>query len=277
MQQKLNDKNDMILLERQQWEKEKDEIKGLVNLDSEVVSLNVGGTHHLKTERDVLRLVKGSILEKMFNGMNELKEIDGEVFLDRDGSTFLNLVNYLRNDREVFPDFMDHNDERQFLKELEFWKVPTKYGKMGKSLAPVPQVQSYQSQKVTVMSQQQNDAMSGVSGGEDSQGVALKAAKDKWNELGPLRLDDIVANSEVPIDQSMKFGQSKYNKFIIGQLGGNGKVTGVGKEINHIIYEGQFLNDVYNGFGRFIYSNGNYYIGNWEEGKRSGFGKLVDK
>jgi len=66
------------------------------------------------------------------------------------------------------------------------------------------------------MSQQQNDAMSGVSGGEDSQGVALKAAKDKWNELGPLRLDDIVANSEVPIDQSMKFGQSKYNKFIIG-------------------------------------------------------------
>jgi len=143
MQQKLNDKNDMILLERQQWEKEKDEIKGLVNLDSEVVSLNVGGTHHLKTERDVLRLVKGSILEKMFNGMNELKEIDGEVFLDRDGSTFLNLVNYLRNDREVFPDFMDHNDEIQFLKELEFWKVPTKYGKMGKSLAPVPQVQSY--------------------------------------------------------------------------------------------------------------------------------------
>ena len=26
----------------------------------------------------------------------------------------------------------------------------------------------------------------------DSQGVALKAAKDKWNELGPLRLEDIV-------------------------------------------------------------------------------------
>jgi len=35
---------------------------------------------------------------------------------------------------------------------------------------------------------------------EDSHGVALKAAKDKWNELGPLRLDDIVANSQIPID-----------------------------------------------------------------------------
>lgn len=29
-------------------------------------------------------------------------------------------------------------------------------------------------------------------GDQDSQGVALKAAKDKWNELGPLRLEDIV-------------------------------------------------------------------------------------
>ena len=57
----------------------------------------------------------------------------------------------------------------------------------------------------------------------------------------------------------------------------NGKVTGVGKEINHIIYEGQFKDDIYNGFGRFIYSNGNYYIGNWLDGKRSGYGKLVDK
>lgn len=113
--------------------------------------------------------------------------------------------------------------------------------------------------------------------GEDSQGVALKAAKDKWNELGPLRLEDIVQNSQEPIDQSMKFGQSSYNKYIIGQLGANGKVTGVGKEINHIIYEGQFIDDVYNGYGRFIYSNGNYYIGQWLDGKRSGYGKLVDK
>ena len=112
---------------------------------------------------------------------------------------------------------------------------------------------------------------------DDSHGVALKAAKDKWNELGPLRLEDIISNSKEPIDQSMTFGQSKYNRYIIGQLGHNGKVTGVGKEINHIIYEGQFVDDVYNGYGRFIYSNGNYYIGNWLDGKRSGYGKLVDK
>ena len=75
----------------------------------------------------------------------------------------------------------------------------------------------------------------------------------------------------------MKFGQSKYNRYIIGQLAPNGKVNGVGKEINHIIYEGMFKDDTYNGFGRFIYSNGDYYIGQWVDGKRQGHGKLVDK
>jgi len=108
-------------------------------------------------------------------------------------------------------------------------------------------------------------------------GVALKAVKDKWNELGPLKLEDIIANSTESIDQSLQFGQSRHNKFIIGQVNHDGRVFGVGKEINHIIYEGQFKNDIYHGYGRYIYSNGNYYIGNWVDGKRSGWGKLVDK
>ena len=46
----------------------------MVKLDSEVVAINVGGTHHMMTERDVLRLVPGSTLEKMFNGLHELKK-----------------------------------------------------------------------------------------------------------------------------------------------------------------------------------------------------------
>jgi hypothetical protein len=60
----------------------------MVKLDSEVVSLNVGGTHHMMTERDVLTHVHGSKLEKMFSGLHHLKKIESEVFLDRDGRTF---------------------------------------------------------------------------------------------------------------------------------------------------------------------------------------------
>ena len=128
MQRKLMEMNDALNKSRADFNLEKNSMKDLVNMDSEVVPLNVGGTHHLMTERDVLRQVKGSILEKMFNGCHELKKIDDEVFLDRDGKTFLNVVNYLRNDREVFPEFGDKNDEVHFFKELDFWKIDTKHG-----------------------------------------------------------------------------------------------------------------------------------------------------
>jgi hypothetical protein len=103
---------------------------------------------------------------------------------------------------------------------------------------------------------------------ESPPGLALQAVKDKWNELGPLRLEDIIANSDEPLNQQFQFGQSAYSEFIIGQLGPDGRVQGVGKEINNIIYEGQFKNDIYHGFGRYIYSNGNYYLGQWSNGKR---------
>ena len=85
--------------------------------------------------------------------------------------------------------------------------------------------------------------------------------RNKWQELGPLRLEQIVANSVEVIDQSRQFGQSRFNKYLIGQVGPDGRISGVGKEINEIIYEGQFKQDVYHGYGRYIYSNGNYYIG----------------
>ena len=141
MQRQLNAKADAIQAERDKWEKEKEEIRAMINLDSEVVSLNVGGTHHLKTERDVLRLCKGSTLEKMFNGMHELKKIDDAVFLDRDGRTFQYLVNYLRNDRTVFPEFMDKNDEIHFFKELDYWKIPVRPNT--KSASSVYNAQNY--------------------------------------------------------------------------------------------------------------------------------------
>jgi len=73
---------------------------------------------------------------------------------------------------------------------------------------------------------------------QQHEGNALKEVKDKWKELGPLRLEEIVANSSEPIDQALTFGQSKFNAFIIGQVGADGRIQGVGKEINHIIYEG---------------------------------------
>ena len=123
MQTVLNNKYQQIVEERRIWEDEKEAIRKLVKYDSEVVSLNVGGTVHMQTEKDVLRSVPGSLLSSLFSDMHKLKMIGDEVFIDRDGKTFESMINYLRNDRKVFPEFKDKNYENHFLKELHFWGI----------------------------------------------------------------------------------------------------------------------------------------------------------
>lgn len=76
IQLKLNEKYNMIQLERDAWEAEKDEIKAVMKYDSDVVTINVGGTVHLQTEKEVLCSVEGSVLQKLFSDMHELKKID---------------------------------------------------------------------------------------------------------------------------------------------------------------------------------------------------------
>ena len=112
-----------IKVERDAWEIEKEAIASMVKIDSEVVALNVGGTHHIQTEKDVLRSVPNSALAQMFSDMHGLKTIDNEVFLDRDGRTFNDVINYLRNDRKVYPEFVDKNQEHHFIKELHYWGI----------------------------------------------------------------------------------------------------------------------------------------------------------
>ena len=55
--------------------------------------------------------------------------------------------------------------------------------------------------------------MAGAMTGEDlcgdddgSPGVALGPVKEKWTQLGPLKLEDIIANSSDPINQALQFG-----------------------------------------------------------------------
>jgi hypothetical protein len=48
----------------------------------------------------------------MFENTQELPvNSEGNVFIDRDGATFLSLVNYLRNDRFTFPKFENENEK----------------------------------------------------------------------------------------------------------------------------------------------------------------------
>jgi hypothetical protein len=59
----------------------------------------------------------------MFSGLHEIKKVDDSIFLDRDGKTFQTLINYLRNDRKIYPEFENQNDQRLFVEELNFWGI----------------------------------------------------------------------------------------------------------------------------------------------------------
>lgn len=188
--------------------------------------------------------------------MHELKKVDDEVFLDRDGHTFETLVNYLRNDRKVFPEFTDKNAENHFYKELHYWGIDQQYRgwqeqylkRLDRSVYPGEQdhlsrsksprhnrTQVYQKpsayfnpkthqkettyinpvanvtttpayyepeESVTVQNELPSYMMNNSVGNignsfyepeeDDMPGVALKAVKDKWSELGPLKLEDII-------------------------------------------------------------------------------------
>lgn len=52
--------------------------------------------------------------------------------MDRDGKTFLNMINYLRNERQTMPKFGSKHSEDMFIKELEFWGLHDDLRKVNK-------------------------------------------------------------------------------------------------------------------------------------------------
>ena len=80
---------------------------------SSTVKLNVGG-QHFTTSVQTLKKDPNSMLAAMFSGKFEMKPSeDGSFFIDRDGTFFRFILNYLRNGELILP------EGATFLKELE--------------------------------------------------------------------------------------------------------------------------------------------------------------
>ena len=80
---------------------------------SSTVKLNVGG-HYFATSIQTLTKDPNSMLTAMFSGKFEMKPSeDGSFFIDRDGTHFRFILNYLRNGELILP------EGATFLKELE--------------------------------------------------------------------------------------------------------------------------------------------------------------
>ncbi|KAJ1443396.1 BTB/POZ protein [Ochromonadaceae sp. CCMP2298] len=82
--------------EKQQWEAEKAALAGVQHFES-VLNLNVGGVRYT-TSLTTLRRFPDSMIGCMFSGRHALsKGEDGYFFIDRDGTHFRHILNFLRS------------------------------------------------------------------------------------------------------------------------------------------------------------------------------------
>ena len=88
---------------------------------SSTIELNVGG-QHFTTSLQTLTKDAGSMLHAMFSGRFDTKPAeDGSYFIDRDGTHFRYILNYLRTGRLLLPE--DKLVRKELLEEAQFYQI----------------------------------------------------------------------------------------------------------------------------------------------------------
>ena len=88
---------------------------------SKTLKLNIGG-QFFTTSLETMKKDPGSMLHAMFSGRFDTKPAeDGSYFIDRDGTHFRYILNYLRSGQLVVPE--DKIVRRELLTEAEFYQI----------------------------------------------------------------------------------------------------------------------------------------------------------
>ncbi|KAJ1409253.1 BTB/POZ protein [Ochromonadaceae sp. CCMP2298] len=119
--QRLEVEKQQLKGEKQQWEAEKAALAGVQHFES-VVNLNVGGVRYT-TSLTTLRRFPDSMIGCMFSGRHALtKGDDGCFFIDRDGTHFRHILNFLRSP-EGFKVEIEGADKRELRRECEYYGI----------------------------------------------------------------------------------------------------------------------------------------------------------
>lgn len=95
---------------------------------NEQINLDVGGVR-MSVGKNTLTSVPGSMLAEMFQDSESLtKDVDGNVFLDRDSEVFRHTLNYLRSNRENLPEDISNDLKTQIENEISYWNLYHDYG-----------------------------------------------------------------------------------------------------------------------------------------------------
>lgn len=87
-----------------------------------IVRLSVGGVH-FETSMDTLCSDPNSMLAAMFSGRHNVsKDEDGRYFIDRDGTHFRFILNYLRDGNTYIP-FENQQVVDELFEEVQFFQI----------------------------------------------------------------------------------------------------------------------------------------------------------
>ena len=185
--------------------------------------------------------------------------VDERIYLDRKGVIFEHVIDYLRNEGNYIPLFKDENDTKLFEIETKFWGIDPE--KILRKKLP---------QKILDLLRSEPQINKGKTH------ISLK----KWRELGSFNLLDMHKKSPINFDSKLQFGEYRSNiAHYIGQVNQEGRAHGLGRwvssEVDNHIYEGQFKYGKFDGFGRYIWEGGDYYVGMWKDECMNGEGRKV--
>ena len=101
----------------------------------------------------------------------------------------------------------------------------------------------------------------------------------RWRELGPISLSDVIKfnNKDIDYDNNEIGKPVKAFAFdFYGQLNKNKELNGIGRaNYGDMIYEGQFKNHYWHGYGRCITFDGRYHAGFFKEDRKTGAGIAI--
>lgn len=105
------------------------------------------------------------------------------------------------------------------------------------------------------------------------EGSISSEALAQWEKLGPINLRNLVRTKKLKIMPNCPVKSNQKQRYW-----GQKDFSGLGRYIyKQGILEGQFENEFLTGFGRWIYSDGSYYIGYFSGDKREGEGTYVSE
>ena len=101
----------------------------------DIINIDIRGKQQITTTKQTLMKFPNSSLSKFISNKlssqnNSNNNLEKKIVIEREPKNFVNLINYLRNDK--LPNFKDDKEYQNFLDELEYWEIPLNMNEINK-------------------------------------------------------------------------------------------------------------------------------------------------